>query len=706
MNESSKSTAHDLLKSGWCRLALLGVAVAAFAVFLYCEQNWGGKAAWLRHKRALEAKGEKLDWNTYIPAAIPPEQNIFAVPEMKDTFIKGGSARLIRPLNPGFITPQQPVLAELTIIVPGQPSPTNQPDLTLYYDAPGLSIATNRESEPPVSIPLIVMDEVPLTDAIANLARQAGIKYHLDPAILPWNGNPPALPSISIRWENVSARQALKEILKDYRLALMDGTAGRPARIIQQDPAKPKVFMDVETRKKICSVAGQALGPVTEARKQIILNGSQGYTFFREPIAATKPIRLLVYAETVPDRQELAAFFPTGIPGHTGNGNPFQIKAAGSNVFTATPSSTCFDAAAYLEWSDQFETAFDLFREALKRPSARMDGKYEKPFEMPIPNFVALRTVAQTLAQRAQCCFLLDQPDEALRQLTLLHDTRKLMIPAESSKAVTLVAAMINVAITGVYEDAIADGLRLRAWKEPQLRALEKQLAEVDLLPPVLQSLRTERAAMCRTLEMTPPGQLSSLLNFSSPKTFSQRIRDPQFWIFRTAPRGWLYDNMVTISSFHQSVLDIYDPKSGTIRPAEFERASKSFEKKLNHWSPSTFIAAIAVPNFTRAWQCAAANQDKARQALLACALERYHLTHNNYPERLALLVPEFLSELPADVITGKDFLYARKGEDRFLLYSVGWNEKDDGGVVTRQSGGGIDLFKGDWVWLPDQNGG
>ena len=100
------------------------------------------------------------------------------------------------------------------------------------------------------------------------------------------------------------------------------------------------------------------------------------------------------------------------------------------------------------------------------------------------------------------------------------------------------------------------------------------------------------------------------------------------------------------------------------------------------------------------------ANEDQARQALLACALQRYWLQYKSYPETLASLVPGFLPKLPIDIITGADFHYAPKGNDHFLLYSVGWNEKDDGGLVVRLTSGGIDLFNGDWVWLPDQNGG
>src|SRR5215831_14790714 len=62
-------------------------------------------------------------------------------------------------------------------------------------------------------IPLIVMDDVPLTDAIKNLARQAGINYMLDPKISygqpDAKGVPSVQPTVSIRWENVTAEQAL-----------------------------------------------------------------------------------------------------------------------------------------------------------------------------------------------------------------------------------------------------------------------------------------------------------------------------------------------------------------------------------------------------------------------------------------------------------------------------------------------------------------
>ncbi len=90
-------------------------------------------------------------------------------------------------------------------------------------------------------IPLIVMDEVPLTDAIRNLARQAGLNYLLDPrvafgAIGP-DGKPAAQPSVSIRWENVTAEQALNALLNNYNLHLVQDLKSGIARVTVKDPA-------------------------------------------------------------------------------------------------------------------------------------------------------------------------------------------------------------------------------------------------------------------------------------------------------------------------------------------------------------------------------------------------------------------------------------------------------------------------------------
>ena len=45
--------------------------------------------------------------------------------------------------------------------------------------------------------------------------------------------------------------------------------------------------------------------------------------------------------------------------------------------------------------------------------------------------------------------------------------------------------------------------------------------------------------------------------------------------------------------------------------------------------------------------------QTRVNEALIACALERYHLANGQYPETLAALAPQFLEKIPNDLIGG-----------------------------------------------------
>lgn len=126
-------------------------------------------------------------------------------------------------------------------------------------------------------IPLIVMDEVPLTDAIKNLARQANINYMLDPKLA--YGQPDATgkiipqPSVSIRWENVTAEQALNALLNNYNLVLVDDPKTKISRITVRDPAAPPALLTQIIQLKYANPANvvtavQAL--LTDKRSKVV----------------------------------------------------------------------------------------------------------------------------------------------------------------------------------------------------------------------------------------------------------------------------------------------------------------------------------------------------------------------------------------------------------------------------------------------------
>ena len=127
------------------------------------------------------------------------------------------------------------------------------------------------------SIPLIQFQDVPITTAIENLARQAGINYLLDPKIgygqPDANGQIKAEPTLSIRWENITAEHALMALLDNYGLELVGDTKTKIYRITTKDPAAPPPLVTRVIQLKYASTSNMVdsvQGSLTDRRSRVI----------------------------------------------------------------------------------------------------------------------------------------------------------------------------------------------------------------------------------------------------------------------------------------------------------------------------------------------------------------------------------------------------------------------------------------------------
>jgi hypothetical protein len=260
--------------------------------------------------------------------------------------------------------------------------------------------------------------------------------------------------------------------------------------------------------------------------------------------------------------------------------------------------------------------------------------------------------------------------------LTLIHDFCRIF---EKNQPATLLVAMVNVAVRGLYAAQIAEGLRLQAWREPQLAVLEEQLNHINLVLPVRQAFELEAVATFHTLESVPSAG------------FVKR----SVW-GGLCPRGWGYQRIVKRANLDFGRIASLDAANEVIFPGQVEAADHK-SHALDNWSPYAFAAHLTPVEFTRACQNTAHAQTEVNQALIACALERYHLAHREYPVNLDALMPQYLDRIPRDVIGGRPPKYRRAADGTYMLYSIGWRGLDNGGVRGKSSPN----LDGDWVW-PD----
>src|SRR4051794_16266845 len=98
--------------------------------------------------------------------------------------------------------------------------------VTLLGGSTGFLDPTTEVTKEPSDriIPLIVIDDVPLTAAIRNLAREAEMNIIFDPRVPgsrmgagAWKNE----PNVSARWEHITASVALLELLEKQKLMMI-----------------------------------------------------------------------------------------------------------------------------------------------------------------------------------------------------------------------------------------------------------------------------------------------------------------------------------------------------------------------------------------------------------------------------------------------------------------------------------------------------
>jgi hypothetical protein len=105
-------------------------------------------------------------------------------------------------------------------------------------------------------------------------------------------------------------------------------------------------------------------------------------------------------------------------------------------------------------------------------------------------------------------------------------------------------------------------------------------------------------------------------------------------------------------------------------------------------------VAMIFLPSLQGFHARQAESTAKLNGLKIVLALKIYKAENGEYPDSLDLLVPVYVKELPKDPFSGRDYIYCREGEG-FVIYSVGFNQKDDGGIYDRKRSG----FPDDLAW-------
>ena len=362
----------------------------------------------------------------------------------------------------------------------------------------------------------------------------------------------------------------------------------------------------------------------------------------------------------------------------------------------ADPAARGAAAPAVLEGMQPDAAVFAELRAASSREYARFAVVYdlENPWAILLPHLARVKQTVQRLNLEACAELAAGQTDPALADVKLM-----LSLSDSIKSEPFLISFLVRVACVQIAIQPVWEGLAEHRWTDAQLQELQARFSAYDFLTDMEQSLKAERAVGTLTADLLRKKGLAYLVNVGSDngsqEQFSKLVA---YCIGRVVPSGWYDQEKLNYNRlFDAQFQGVVDPAAKRIFPAlAASNASAVDTQTAFAFLHGRVIARLLLPGLKNIPVKTARAQTTADQAAVGCALERYRLAHGQFPETLEALTPQFMSRQPNDVITGQPYKYRRADAGQFVLYSVGWNEKDDGGVPGQTL---FDMTQGDWVW-------
>ncbi len=321
----------------------------------------------------------------------------------------------------------------------------------------------------------------------------------------------------------------------------------------------------------------------------------------------------------------------------------------------------------------QFDDELKEIDGAVSNPNAYWPVNYEIPAFGYLGGITSTMKIARVLQLKAVAHLENYQADLAQNDLSFC-----LRLNQPLTKCLFFVNYLVMAANQTFAREILWEGLHRHAWNDIQLHEIESALASTDMLSLAIRGMRTERASTLQTmryLQTRNPKLPAEWNSENDPIVFLR-------YISLIRPSGWWNQDRGLYSLSTQKLIEALHPDRGTIDTAAFAPEDVDFEKSLWRCFYTPF-SGIALPIDRRLGLNIAKTETYRRLARLGCRLEEYHLAHGAYPENLNEL-PDLPPHLNQEVVNEQPFHYQRKG-DGYSLYSVGWDQKDDGGNLTRK---------------------
>ena len=280
-----------------------------------------------------------------------------------------------------------------------------------------------------------------------------------------------------------------------------------------------------------------------------------------------------------------------------------------------------------------------------------------------------------------------------------------------------------------IYEEVLCviwEGIESNAWTKNDLRQIQEHLAKTDLYMDILSGTIGERAILNEHFLKEPRFLLFEDPDLSFKEDLLNEIRVNQWGIKdvldsyyvanrikNCIPLGWNYRALLEYNKAIDRLLSFFNLKDKCLNmdilPETInellnpcQELLSPFPRKINKVPQAVtkyFLGLGISGNRLYGIQRGCEIQSFINMAQISCALERFYLENEKYPDsldELGELLPK--EKLPRDWLDGKP-PRMRLTDTGYILWCNGWNFKDDGGTRDTRLIQHLSEPQGDWVW-------
>jgi hypothetical protein len=356
------------------------------------------------------------------------------------------------------------------------------------------------------------------------------------------------------------------------------------------------------------------------------------------------------------------------------------------------------------KWLKQNEQPLALIAEATRREKffnplvSKSDPKEPRLIASLLPSIQKCRSVAQALKARAMLKISEGKYPEAWQDLMTCRRLGILL-----TQGATIIESLVGYAVTAIAIDGQKTLIASHPHSSQQIRTWLKELQALPAIDPIARKFDlSERYCMLDALQAIAVGGPQALDQIRHEK------ETPEIpFLTQLFPRGVDYNPAFQMMNEHcDRYAEIIRMTDRQARKKEIEAltltAKKAQEEKgilagltVNRTAKGRHIGqtllSLLMPALEKYIEATDRTEQYQQNLQVVLALAAYRADKGSYPSRLDDLAPTYLAQVPGDLFSGKPLLY-KPSKEGYLLYSVGINEKDDGGQGYDDEPRGDDL--------------